>query len=270
MTFWTPGEDFAWGNGVEHVTPEHSPLPATPVVRALAAQDGSWWFGTDAGLLHDDGTRWVFFTAEDMGLPEARIRALWEGPSGQVWVGTLRGAAVLEAAGWRALPELAEVAVFAITGDAQRVWFGTDAGLSWLERDTQQWTHLSRAELNLTWGGVADVLVDRNGTVWAATQGNGVLRWDGTAWQQITVSQGLPSNTARCLGETPDGTIWVGVAYPTEPGGLVVAWDGTRWRKQTARNSGYAEFEPLAFATDAEGRLWIATALGGVQTYRAP
>lgn len=270
ITFWVPGEDFFWSNGVMHFTPDNSPLPTRLVLRALAARDGSWWFGTEAGLVHYDGSRWTLFGAADMGLPEAKVRALWEDSAGQLWVGTLRGAAMLSGTTWHALPELADVNVFSIAEGADGLWFGTANGLSHYDVHTLQWEHLSRADLGLNWGGVTDAYVDSAGTLWAASQGDGALRRDATGWRRFTVSDGLPSNTLRAVTEMEAGTIWFGAGYPTEPGGLIVAWDGAHWRTYTQRNSGYAGFEPLAFARDNASGMWIATATGGVQYYHKP
>lgn len=269
VTLWRPGENFPWANGATHFTAENSPLRGA-VTSVLAARDGSWWFGTDEGLFHYDGAHWQAFRAAKLGLPEARVRALFEDATGQLWVGTLRGIAVGGAAGWRSLPELGETAVFAITGDAKALWIGSTRGVSRFELTAQRWRHWERDELGLVWGGVTDVALDSAGTVWVATQGDGALRWDGSSWQHFTVGDGLPSNTLRCVLEMAPNTVWIGAGFPTEPGGLLATWDGTRWRKLSARNSGFAGFEPVAMARDETGQLWIATATGGVQSYRPP
>ncbi len=268
LTFWTPGQNFLWDGGVEHWTPANSPLPTRSVVRVLAAQDGSWWLGTEIGLVHYTGSRWEFWGAEELGLPAAQVRALWEDASGQLWVGTLRGATRGQGQAWQALPELGDQAVFAITERDGEVWFGTEQGISRYDRRSQIWSHLDRKALGLNWGGVVDLLVASDGTIWAATQGDGALHGDGLSWEHFTVRDGLPANTLRCFIELEDGTLWIGAGYPTEPGGLIITWDGTRWRKLTPRNSGYAGSEPLNFARDAQGGLWIATATDGVQYYR--
>ncbi len=270
LTFWQPGQDFFWSEGVEHFTPANSPLPTRAALQVLAARDGSWWLGTDAGLVHYTGDRWEVLPPERLGLPAAQVRALWEDTSGQLWVGTLQGLVRGRGTGWLVVPDLADVAVFALTEHAGTLWAGTERGLSRYDLESGTWTHLERATLGLQWGGVVDVLVSADGTIWAATQGDGLVYGDGQSWRRFTVQDGLPSNTLRCLLEPQPGMLWVGAGYPTQPGGLISSWDGAHWRRYTPRNSGYAGYEPLSFALDNQGGIWIVTAAGGVQHYRQP
>jgi hypothetical protein len=57
---------------------------------------------------------------------------------------------------------------------------------------------------------ITSLLESKDGTIWAGTELNGVLRYDGTTWQAITVSDGLPSNFVSAILEDSHGNLWFG------------------------------------------------------------
>ena len=46
--------------------------------------------------------------------------------------------------------------------------------------------------------------------MWAGTWGGGLSRYDGKAWTQYTVAEGLPGNHVFMLHIDPKGVMWVG------------------------------------------------------------
>lgn len=57
-------------------------------------------------------------------------------------------------------------------------------------------------------GEVYDILQDRNGFIWTATD-RGVFRFDGYTFEPFTTAQGLTDNTVFCIQEDYLGRIWV-------------------------------------------------------------
>ncbi|MCD4747895.1 MAG: hypothetical protein K8R59_00865 [Thermoanaerobaculales bacterium] len=105
-------------------------------VQAIAfdSSDGKW-FGTRGGISYLDGTgAWTSYTTAD-GLPSNEIRDIAIADSGEVWVATNAGAAVLNGSSWTAVTQtdgLADNDVTAIaSGSDGLLWFGTDrSGIS--------------------------------------------------------------------------------------------------------------------------------------------
>jgi ligand-binding sensor domain-containing protein len=61
---------------------------------------------------------------------------------------------------------------------------------------------------------------------------------------------------------------WLGFSYSTEPGGLVARFTNETWQTYSPENSGYDGDEPAALAVDPDHRLWIGTAIHGLQIFQ--
>jgi len=57
---------------------------------------------------------------------------------------------------------------------------------------------------------VSNLYQDSKAYLWIATQGGGVARFDGEAFNVIKTKDGLPSNFANVVFEGKQGSIWVG------------------------------------------------------------
>lgn len=57
---------------------------------------------------------------------------------------------------------------------------------------------------------VSSVIEDRNGSIWVATMGEGVYRYDGQSFANFTVKDGLISNVVYSIMEDREGSIWFG------------------------------------------------------------
>ena len=77
----------------------------------------------------------------------------------------------------------------------------------------QRWTEFDRKSGLI--GGVFDLLEDRDGHIWIATD-QGVQRYDGYTWTAYTASDGLSINRVTSLIQTRDGAMWFG----TDGGGI--------------------------------------------------
>jgi ligand-binding sensor domain-containing protein len=92
--------------------------------------------------------------------------------------------------------------------------------------------------------------------VWAGTWGGGLSRYDGKAWKQYTVAEGLPGNHVFMLHIDPKGVMWIGTNN-----GLAKMQDG-KFKVLTTQDGlfGNAVF---SMATARDGTLWVGS-FGGV------
>ncbi len=104
---------------------------------------------------------------------------------------------------------------------------------------------------------VTDLLLDRAGNLWIATQ-RGLSCFDGVAFRNFTTEDGLPSNRIRCLFEDSRGHLWLGTD------GGVVHYDGLLFQTIKSPHIGPV----LQILEDRDGTFWFGTALGSLVRYR--
>jgi 4-amino-4-deoxy-L-arabinose transferase-like glycosyltransferase len=227
-------------------------------VLALAQDNnGELWFGTGNGISRFDGSAWTSYP-----LPSSPVISLAAAPDGTVYAGTLSGAEMFDGAGWGPVPALTGRPVFALAFHGGSMWAGTDEGVGRLEVRTGTWT------LYPTYAPVKHILFDSVGTLWVATSGSGLARWDGSTWQYFTTAtSGIPLNTVNWVTEVQPGLFWVGTSLPTNAGGLAASFDGKDWHTFAADNSGASEAEPLVI-TYQNGLVWIGTRTRGIDIYK--
>lgn len=106
---------------------------------------------------------------------------------------------------------------------------------------------------------------DRAGDLWFGTTGEGIYRYDGKAFTQYTVQDGLPSNTVWCALADNDGQLWFG----TDSG--LCRWNGDRIEVvslppfPTPTSDKHATSkQPTVWSLlqDSRAIIWIATAEG--------
>ena len=104
---------------------------------------------------------------------------------------------------------------------------------------------------------VTDLLLDRNGSLWVATQ-RGLSCFDGTVFRSFTTEDGLPSNRIRCLHEDRQGHLWLGTD------GGVVLYDGQLFQTIKSPHIG-----PVCqILEDRDGTFWFGTVQNTLVRYR--
>lgn len=110
------------------------------------------------------------------------------------------------------------------------------------------------ADDGLPAGAVTSLMAQRDGTVWAATLSEGVVRGSGENWEVFSVyNSDLPNNRVSALAEDADGNVWIGTGA-----GLVRVKDGT-WTVYHLDNSGLPSVRITSLGFDADGELLIGT-----------
>ena len=188
---------------------------STRSVREVVRTGPVTWVGTDGGLVvYDDSGQAVSFHPEH-GLPGNRVHAVAAGIDGHIWVGSPNaGIAVYNGAAWER--------------------FSTENGLV-------------SNEIN-------DLLIDRENTVWAATE-RGLMRHDGQRWRLVRFSLvDLNPPPVRALLYSQN-TLWAAT-----PDGLF-NFDGDGWQRY-GLEEGVINPDVLALAAANDGRIWVGTPSG--------
>lgn len=114
---------------------------------------------------------------------------------------------------------------------------------------------------------VSSIIEDRRGNIWVATMGEGVYRYDGKSFTNITVKDGLISNVAYSIMEDREGNIWLGTI------GGASRYDGRSFTSipfSVIRNTNTAIAKETAGLTpevwsmlqDTTGNIWFGTSEG--------
>jgi ligand-binding sensor domain-containing protein len=194
-------------------------------VHAIAEDaNGNIWFGTDYGAVKYDGKTFKSY-GEKNGLSNIIVgrKSILIDRSGNIWVGTAGGV-------FRYIP-------FADTTGGQCFSL----------------FHLL-APIN-----VKDIMEDKTGNIWFASQDNGVFRYDGKAIENITEKDGLSDNFAGGMTQDKTGNFWF-----TMKGGIC-RYDGKTFTELTTKD-GLGEGEVWGIYMEKSGIIWI-TARGSTTRY---
>jgi ligand-binding sensor domain-containing protein len=115
---------------------------------------------------------------------------------------------------------------------------------------------------------IRSIIQDRSGNLWVATIEEGVYRFDGSSFTQITIKEGLCSNTVWSLLEDKSGKIWIG----TDEG--ISVFDGKSYSKYAITTPVGKDFSSSTVASsasktsvwsimqDRSGLIWVGTSEG--------
>ena len=257
--------------------PTNSPLPAWRVLALVYDQDeDALWVGTASGLARYEAGSWQIIRADELGLENDQINALALGSDHRLWVGTMDGVAVRYGSGWLAYTlgnsELPGDSIFTLAVQSREagdvLWFGALDGVSALDTVTGEWRRYTARDLNLGWGGVADLLADSHGGVWVATLGGGISRWEAGQWTVFTTTNSkLPYNSVSEIIQSAAGEIWIAGSKPDESGGVLVRVVDNDWQIYRAILSGFSGGEVMAMAQDTQGKMWFGMRIVGINIY---
>ncbi len=224
------------------------------VAAVFQAQDGTLWFGTDAGASRYNGS-WQSFTERD-GLPAGRVRVIAQTGDGLLWFGTAIGGAVRCAANGSAcsrpwttaqgLPDNDVRVLLPASNGGIGLWVGTAKGLAFLDGE--------RVAPEKALDGVAiwSLKADSGGALFAGTDGKGVWRRDADgAWKALSEANS-PDGIVYALYVDRAGQVWAGTDE-----GLFVHQSGS-WRPRTLIE-GADRTRVFAIAQDRRSRLWVGT-----------
>ena len=120
----------------------------------------------------------------------------------------------------------------------------------WIYYDT-----LSGLSSNFIW----TLFQDKDGNIWAGTNGGGVNKFDGHQWTSYTIDDGLASNTIYAIAQDKDGDMWFGTR-----GGLNLLIGGVLYLLDTIDE---VPFLPIALFHDSKQRMWAGTPGYGIVVF---
>ncbi|NCA98193.1 MAG: hypothetical protein EOM70_02325 [Clostridia bacterium] len=279
--------DIVWAGGVDGLfridrvtydvlaqTPEEASFTYTRAI--LVDQLGRVWVGHDQGVSCLAGGRWQTLSHKD-GLPDNRVNALAEDPSGLIWAGTWGGAVQIAPSDdglsaliirtWTHSDGLVSDMVNVILPDAWGgIWFGSynsRGGISYLTSagDWRYWTVAN----GLPHEYVTSIFQDMDMNVWVGTGllsegGAAIFQCEGDAWtlvRTMTQDDGLAGEKVRSIFQSQDGRMWLGSEYDGVaifgPSGLVTTLD---------RTTGLSDNEVKVMVQDKDGQIWLGTRYG--------
>lgn len=214
------------------------------------------------------GTSWNLFDAA-FGLPSNDVSDMGQDGSGRVWLSfrptggaSKGGLAAHDQGNWLILtkptsPFVLNETVNRVLVVGEDVWAGF-ANATSFNIYSPNWEYLSPMEM----GGSVDApraLYLEQTVLWAAL-GKTLARYNGAQWNALLTPSGHDiTGLVRGPGGTPDtgGLLWLGTA-----GSGVYSYDGGSAFIKEGTSDGLPSNNVRALTTDADGRLWAATAGG--------
>ncbi len=198
------------------------------------------------------------------GLPQNAIQALAQTPDGYLWGGTWEGLVRFDGVRFTTFdrintPALQARTIRCLTTDPDgTLWIGTDVGVTGMRQGT---FFPLVAPTDVPLRNVHSLLAARDGSLWIATTGHGLLRFFEGHFQVWSTRTGLDSDRVTSLAQAPDGTVWVGTT-----GGLHRA-DGTALSQALL----FEGTQPpvMSLAVEPDGTLWAGTQDGTVYRLEA-
>jgi diguanylate cyclase (GGDEF)-like protein len=262
-------------------------LPDDRISAMHVDRDGHLWVGTWRGLAlrragSDAFERVLSDPADPLGFANARIRAIVQVGSGDLWVGAQQGqVAVIPQAilGADRAPRADEVRRWLGTGISSvaeplpgEVWVGHPGGIDVHAADDARLLRRVRSvpgqALGLDPAEVRALLVDASGLLWVGSFGGGVQRTDPrprgllSRRYQPGVDPPMAQFNVLTMGEDREGGLWLGLA-----GVGVARMDADLVLRELLRPgaAGAGAFEgdqPAGVAVGVDGDLWVGTERG--------
>jgi ligand-binding sensor domain-containing protein len=204
--------------------------PNMRVIEIVDDKAGNLWFGTSDGLIKYDGEKFATFSKNEglLGNDE-EIWGLIVDKSGLVWVGGYGG--VFHFDGERFIP-------FSLPD-------------SIVENRQYMLSHQL----------VFKMIEDKSGTIWLATDGNGIFKYNKGEFTHLTIKNGLTDNNTADILEDRQGNIWIGTFY-----GGTSKFDGTTFTNFT-KDSMIKGVETGGLYEDSKGNIWFTAENVGVYKY---
>jgi ligand-binding sensor domain-containing protein len=243
-------DEAAWG------APPISPMPFDfPRPRAFAQnKDGILFVGLDErGLAYTDGDEWEVFTSDD-GLPGDQVYDLLLVDDEMLFASF--GYEVvefdLETDEWETIAQLSGRETYRMHyADDGSLWFVGEGGATRYDPATGDWERFEPDPDTIPAWAVIDIIEDYDG-IWLATDGGGVVLYDGENWEIFTTDDELGGNDVAVIQQDRTGVLWF-----TIPGRGLTRHDPANDTWQTFSDEEGALSWPSVPGLDSEDHVWI-------------
>jgi ligand-binding sensor domain-containing protein len=224
-------------------------------VRALVEdRQGTLWVGSASGLSR---VRSGLVSSVSLGTGQTApsIASLHIGRQGSLWIGTSAGLWLMPPARRGLTDQVVPIPAFAgrdvlalCEEEDGTVWVGTASGLAKMNRERVEFS----TDGTLARGAVQSLTIDREGSLWVGTDGEGLSRLR-KASVVMRSSDSAPSNRLTAVYRDVGGTMWTASAC-----GGVTRWDSSGTTAFGTRQ-GLPNECVRALAGGPDGTLWIGT-----------
>ncbi len=242
------------------VVPDISLHAETRINCILTDRDGVVWVGTEyLGMLRFDGSAWQRFSYLGGRIPHTTqmgsATTLAVDTNGHILAGypaqptDTTHPASLRFTGTTWLQESTPTGVYkyAVAGNGTRWMLGRDRAI--YRYGATGWELM----YNASW--VYTLYIDKNNGVWAGID-NGVVRYDGTEWQNFTVQNSGILATTSSITQSPDGALWFGTTFGLSK------FDGQNWTSFPRNREEMPDlgiFNSLVMTSDSAGNIWLGS-----------
>jgi ligand-binding sensor domain-containing protein/signal transduction histidine kinase/CheY-like chemotaxis protein len=233
-------------------------FPSTQLNSLISDRQGYLWMSTDDGLIRFDGTEFIHIEITD-NFEDNQIYSLFEDSQGNLWAGMDSGWIYrFDGVSWTdmQLPGIGNNSFIKniVEGPDGRIWLCSfQGGLFYCENQLE----LEFIPLETLPSTVFRALhVDRAGHLWVAAF-NGVMRYNGEAWDEFHETDGLNSEIIRAIYEDTSGVLWFGGFNG------ISSWDGQKFQAYTEAPQ-FQDDYVTTILEDDQGRIWCGLLHGGV------
>lgn len=233
--------------------------------------NGHFWFGTDNGLSHFDGTNWTVYNTSNSGLTDNSIRALDFDSNGDLWVGTTTaGVQTFNGSIWSSYSPancpLPGYFIRAIKRDlAGNMWVGTVEGLARFDgNDWDVWT-IDLSGLNSN--NISCIQVDQNNRKYIGTINGGLMYFENETITEYTILEGgIPDNSSIGIVIDQANLPW----FASPSGGLYHDNGSQNWVVYNQNNSGIPTNGLTSIVQDEEDNFFLGSVEQGLIKFVPP
>jgi ligand-binding sensor domain-containing protein len=231
---------------------------------------GNYWFGTNGdGIIRYNGQILEKITITGIN-PRYRVLEMVEDTAGNLWFGTSEGLIKYNGKEFTTFSKQEgsqSQEIWGLTIDKNGlIWVGSTGGVNQFDGEnfipfSLPDSRVENAKPMLSDKLVFKIVEDKNGTMWFATDGNGVFKYKNGKFIHLTSKNELTDNNVADILEDKQGNIWIGTFY-----GGVSKFDGKTFTNFT-KDGIIAGEEAYNFYEDNLGNIWFTAEGYGVYRY---
>lgn len=138
----------------------------------------------------------------------------------------------------------------------------TDTINTLMREDPTHWWKVWKTSNGLPSGAINDLVFDNSGSLWIATNGGGLAKFNNTTFQIYTSSNSqIPSNFLRKIFFDKSNNLWVASSLG------IAKFDGAVWTKFSGSNANLVDNYITSIVEDKNNVIWFGTASGGLISF---